>query len=95
MEIAKEITTYCPKCNKHTVHTVKVISSKGQPRTLNKATRRHERAIRGYVGKVKGAKHSKKLGKHQVVLLQCKECKYTVTRTLGGRTKKKLELITS
>jgi large subunit ribosomal protein L44e len=94
MEIAKEITTYCPKCNKHTAHTVKVISSKGQVRTLGKHTRRHEAMLKGYVGKVRGAKHSKKLGKHQVVLLACKVCKYTVERTLGDRTRKKLELIT-
>ena len=94
MEIAREITTFCPKCNKHTVHAVKIISSKGQQRTLSKATRRHNRALRGYVGKVKGAKHSKKLGQHQVVLLTCKVCKFVVKRTLGGRTRKKLELIT-
>jgi ribosomal protein L44E len=61
---------------------------------MSKATIRHERALRGYVGKVKGAKHSKKLGKHQVVLLKCKVCGYSVSRTLGDRTRKKIELIT-
>ena len=91
MEIKKEIMTYCPNCNKHTLHTVKLFARKG-PRGLSKATRRHVRAIKGYVGSVEPKIHPKKLGKRQVGLLTCKECKYTVTRTFGERTKKKLEI---
>ena len=91
MEIKREIKTYCPKCNKHTIHTVR-IPSKGPSRSLNKATRRYNRMLMGYVGKVKGAKTVKKLGKRQVVLLQCKECKFVVSRTLGSRTRKKIEI---
>ena len=92
MEIAKEITTYCPKCNKHTVHTCKM-PSKGPQRSMSKATRRHNRAIKGYVGSVEPQIHTKKLGKRQVVLLTCKECKYIVNRTFGRRSKKKIEIV--
>ncbi|MGC8586023.1 MAG: 50S ribosomal protein L44e [Candidatus Micrarchaeia archaeon] len=91
MEIPREIVTYCPKCNKHTVHTVR-LPSRSPQRALSKATRRHNRAIKGYVGSVEPKIHPKKTGKHQVVLLECKECHYIVTRTLGSRTKKKIEL---
>ncbi len=91
MKIQKTITTFCPKCNKHTQHSVKTVS-KGPQRAMSKATRRHNRAIRGYVGSVEPKIHPKKLGKRQVVLLECKECKFIVNRTLGGRTKKKIEL---
>lgn len=92
MEIKKEIMAYCPQCNKHTLHTVKM-PSKGPSRPMNKATRRHDRAIRGYVGSVEAKIHPKKLGKRQVVLLVCKECKYTVDRTFGGRSKKKIAIV--
>ncbi len=92
MEIAKEITTYCPKCNKHTVHTVKM-PSKGPQRSMSKATRRHNRAIKGYVGSVEPQIHTKKLGKRQVVLLTCKECKFVVNRTFGHRSRKKIEIV--
>lgn len=91
MKIAKEITTYCPKCDKHTPHMVKM-PSKGPQRTMSKATRRHNRAIRGYVGSVEPQIHPKKLGKRQKVLLECKECKYKVERLIGGRSKKKIEI---
>jgi large subunit ribosomal protein L44e len=91
MKIQKIITTYCPKCNKHTQHNVKNVS-KGPQRAMSKATRRHNRAIRGYVGSVEPKIHPKKLGKRQAVLLECKECKFIVGRTFGSRTKKKIEL---
>jgi large subunit ribosomal protein L44e len=91
MKIQKTIMAYCPKCNKHTAHTVKMVS-KGPQRAMSKATRRHNRAIRGYVGSVEPKIHPKKLGKRQKVNLECKECKYIVERTFGSRTKKKIEL---
>ncbi|MGC8687217.1 MAG: 50S ribosomal protein L44e [Candidatus Micrarchaeia archaeon] len=91
MKIQKEIVTYCPKCNKHTVHVVKM-PSKSPQRAMSKATRRHDRAIKGYVGSVEPKIHPKKTGKHQVVLLECKECHYTVERVMGSRAKKKIEI---
>jgi large subunit ribosomal protein L44e len=91
MKIQKTVMAYCPRCNKHTAHAVKMVS-KGQQRAMSKATRRHDRAIRGYVGSIEPKIHPKKLGKRQKVLLECKECKYMVERGFGGRTKKKIEL---
>lgn len=91
MKIEKEINAYCPKCNKHTEHIVRM-PSKGAQRAMGKATRRHNRAIRGYVGSVEPQIHPKKLSKRQKVLLECKVCKYKVERLLGGRSKKKVEI---
>ena len=51
MKIANEINTFCRYCRQHTAHKVKN-ASRGQQRGLSKATRRHERAIAGYVGSV-------------------------------------------
>lgn len=95
MKIAKEMSTYCPYCNKHTEHTVKsVINPKpaNPSRGMSISNRRHNRKIKGYVGKVKAKTPVKKLGKHQKVLLICKECNKGIERVIGGRTKKKLEI---
>ena len=91
MKIQKEITTYCAYCNKHTPHSVKVYSSKPE-QWMNVGRRRHERAIRGYVGKVEPSAHSKKTGKRQKVILTCSVCKKSEERVLGQRAKKKIEI---
>lgn len=91
MEIAREIRTYCPNCNKHTLHTVKIYS-KGTTSGLKIGNRRAVRKRLGYVGKVKGKASVKKIAQRRKVLLVCKECKYTVERVVGTRTKKRLEL---
>lgn len=93
MKISKEIRVFCPKCNKHTTHKVKIYSKK-QESGLNIGNRRRARKLKGYIGKVKGAATSKKAGKHQKAMLECAECGYIVERVLGTRTKKKLELNT-
>ena len=90
MKITKEINTYCPGCNKHTEHMVKMYS-KGPYNGLKIGNRRAERKRTGYIGKVKGQAAVKKLAKRQKVLLSCKECNYTVERVVGSRTKKRLE----
>lgn len=91
MIITKEINTYCPKCNKHTLHTVK-LHSKGPYNGLRIGNRRAARKRKGYYGKVKGQATVKKVAKKQKVLLTCKVCKYTIERVVGNRTKKRLEL---
>ncbi len=91
MKISKEINTYCPTCNKHTQHATHNVS-RGMQRGLSKATRRHNRAIKGYVGSVELKIHPKKLGKKQKVLLECKICKKKRERILGLRTRKKIEI---
>ena len=91
MKIEKEIITYCKFCNKHTKHTVKIYAKKGTS-GLSIGTRRHNRAIRGYVGSVEPKIHPKKLGKKQKVMLQCAVCKKVTDRDFGMRTKKKIEI---
>jgi large subunit ribosomal protein L44e len=93
MKISKEITTYCPKCNKHTPHTVKLYSKgPGFGVGLNIGNRRRKRKLKGYHGKVKGQATRKKMSTRQKTLLKCKVCNYTVERVFGTRTKKKLEI---
>jgi large subunit ribosomal protein L44e len=91
MKIKKEINAFCPKCNKHTLHTVKLYA-KGPMSGLKIGTRRAVRKRTGYVGKVKGQATVIKTAKRQKVLLICKTCKYPVERVIGSRTKKRLEL---
>ncbi len=91
MKIEKEIKTYCKHCKKHTKHTVKLYNKKQQS-GLSIGTRRHERAIRGYVGSVEPKIHPKKLGKKQKTMLNCTVCKKTSERVFGMRTKKKIEI---
>ena len=91
MKIAKEIVTFCPYCNKHTKHTVKVYAKKPES-WLNVGRRRHERAIKGYIGSVEPKIHPKKVGKRQKTLLECTVCKKSVEKIFGRRTKKKIEI---
>ena len=91
MKIAREISTFCRYCNKHTKHTVKIYTKKPAS-GLSIGTRRHNRAIRGYVGSIEPKIHPKKLGKKQKVMLQCTACKKVSERVLGLRTKKKIEI---
>ena len=91
MKIVKETRVYCPRCNKHTIHTIRLYSKKPE-RGNSMGMRRRERKLRGYYGKVKGQATQKKVAKRQKALLECKECGYVVERVYGTRTKKKLEI---
>ena len=93
MEIEKEVKTFCPKCNKHTVHSVKLYSKgPGFGIGMNIGNRRNVRKRKGIKGKVKGQATMKKISKKQKALLKCKVCNYTVEKVFGTRTKKKLEV---
>ncbi len=91
MKMVNEVMAYCPKCDKHTPHSVKLYAKKPET-TFNIGKRRAERKRLGYVGKVKGAATAIKAGKRQKAILKCKECGYSIERVYGGRTKKKLEI---
>lgn len=91
MKISKEMNLYCRFCIKHTKHTLKPYTKKAQS-GLSLGTRRHNRAIRGYVGSVEPKIHPKKLGKRQKVMIQCSICKKTAEKVIGRRTKKKIEI---
>jgi large subunit ribosomal protein L44e len=91
MKISKEMRVYCPKCNKHTEHTVRLYSKKPAS-GLSIGTRRAARKRVGFVGKVKGQATVQKLAKRQKVLMECKVCKRNVERVITSRVKKKLEI---
>lgn len=91
MLIPSKIRTYCPFCNKHTVHAVKLYK-KGKSRTLAIGNRRHRRKLRGYIGKVAGEKPVKKQGKRIKLLLTCEKCGKKHERVLWKRMKRKPEI---
>jgi large subunit ribosomal protein L44e len=91
MKIEKEMNVYCPYCNKHTLHAVKM-PKKNTQRGFSIGTRRHMRAIKGYVGSVEVKLRNKKIGKKQKVMLECKICKKSVERVVSGKAKKKIEI---
>ncbi|MBI5158515.1 50S ribosomal protein L44e [Candidatus Micrarchaeota archaeon] len=90
MNFPKEIRVFCPKCNTHTVHKAKT-ASKGKSRGAAWGNLKHARKLKGHKGKVAGEKTVRKQGKRQVVILACEKCKKRQFRTIGTRTKKKLE----
>jgi len=92
MKIVKEISTYCGKCNHHTVKKLKYCS-KSPAGGLKVGTRRHNRKLKGYIGKVKGPVKPKKVAKRQKILLECTVCKHKTERVFGHRTRKRLEFI--
>ncbi len=88
----KEVKTYCPYCKKHTLHKVKVSTSKAKKgRTLAWGNLRQERKLGGFHGKVAGKKKVKKQGIRNKVMLECSACKKKHERTVSGRMKKKAE----
>mgnify|MGYP001578860384 CR=1 FL=1 len=92
MIIPKQINSYCPICKKHGAHKVKVTTTKIKPgRTLAWGSRRHERKLRGYHGKVKGKAKVKKQGIRNKIMLECLTCKKKHERVISGRMKKKAE----
>ncbi len=91
MKFPKEINTFCPKCNGHRMHKVKLYS-KGKSRSMAKGNRSHERSLYGHGSKRAGKKAVKKQGKRQKVILTCKECNKKQERVIGTRTTKKLDV---
>ena len=91
MKYPKEINAYCPSCRKHTKHKVKLYS-KGSARTMAWGQLKHARKLTGYKGKVAGEKKVMKQGKRQKIIIECSACKKKQERTIGTRTRKKLEI---
>lgn len=93
MMVPKEMNAFCVKCKKHTPHKVKVSTSKYKPgRTLAWGTRKHERKLAGFHGKVKGKATVKKQGIRNKIMLECSVCKKKHERVISGRMKKKAEV---
>jgi len=98
MKLNKTKKRYCPKCNKHTEHTV-ALNKRGTPRSMtygskNRARRRGRARGHGNLGryskpaitqfKMTGAKGSKKVD----LRFTCKICKKTFGQKKGFRSKK-------
>jgi len=87
LKIPKEIRTYCPRCNTHTLHTV-TIYKHGRRRALAEGERRYRRKQEGYGSKRKPEqKRFAKVTKKVVLKLKCKRCGY-ISHREGVRLKK-------
>ncbi len=74
MKIPKAIKTYCPKCNSHTDHNLKVYKS-GTARTMSLGQRRNVRKHKkGYGGKAKFVIKVKKQNKKPTFIASCVTC---------------------
>lgn len=91
MKVPKEIRTYCPRCRKHTLHSV-TIYKPGKRRALAQGERRYRRKQEGYGSKRKPEqKRFAKVTKKIVLKLRCRECGYILHRK--GIRLKKIELV--
>jgi large subunit ribosomal protein L44e len=83
----KRIRTYCPYCNKHTVHAVEKVK-KGKRRTLSIGQRRFLRKLRGYTSFPRPKPQHEKPTKRVDLRFKCNECGKMHTRGSGWRAKK-------
>ena len=91
LKVPKVIRTYCPRCRKHTEHSV-TLYKPGKRRTLAQGQRRYLRKQKGYGSKRKPEqKRFAKITKKQVLKLKCKVCVYIQHRE--GIRIKKIELV--
>lgn len=91
IKIVKNIRTYCPRCNTHTVHSVSLYK-KGKESSLRAGRRRYDRKKKGYGGQPKPIqKKTAKTTKKQTLKLQCQVCNYISMRK--GIRLKKLEIM--
>jgi large subunit ribosomal protein L44e len=78
MKIKGELNKYCPRCKKHTAHSVSTYKA-GKRRSQAQGERRMKRKTRGYGSFPKNIqKRFAKTTKKTVLKLKCKECEYTI-----------------
>ncbi len=87
MKWPKQIRTYCPYCNAHTLHKV-VVVKKGQRGSLSAGQRRFERVMKGYRGFPRPKANPVKQTKKVDIRLKCTQCGKMHTKTRTFRTKK-------
>ena len=90
MKVPKETKKFCPRCKKHTMHTISLYK-KGKERAISQGARRHAEDKKGYGGQkfpelVRTAKTTKK----QNLRLKCNDCGYTLMKP--GIRLRKLEI---
>jgi large subunit ribosomal protein L44e len=93
MKMPKEITTYCPKCKKHTKHKVTLVKTGKKRGALKAGARRFAAKIKGYTGfprpkPEKSKKWGVKLTKKVDLRYKCAVCGKMVARKKGFRIKK-------
>ena len=86
MKLPKETKRYCPKCKKHTSHTVSTAKQKSRsaarPLSRGSASREKSRGLRGGYGNkgkrskkgVKNWKRKTKVTRRIGILYKCKDC---------------------
>ena len=89
MDMPKTQRRYCPKCKKHTMHTVRKSSASKVKRRLAEGQRRFKRKMKGFGSFPKSnpkgrSKPTKKLD----LRYKCMECKKEHTIGKGFRAKK-------
>jgi len=91
MKVPKQIRTYCPKCNAHTLHSVSLYK-KGPEREMSQGRRRYDRKKKGYGSQPKPVqKKLVKATKKQTLKLKCRECGYIIHKK--GIRMKSIELV--
>ncbi|MHA1681111.1 MAG: 50S ribosomal protein L44e [Promethearchaeota archaeon] len=74
MKHPREINRYCPKCGRHSAHTVSIYK-KSKERSLAQGRRRFNRKLKGYRGYPRPVFHKNaKVNKKFLPILTCKEC---------------------
>lgn len=92
MKVPQLIKTYCPSCNKHTEHDVR-LNKKGKERTMTEGRRKYKAVKAGYGGSPRTPKKDVyKVGKRTVLILRCKVCKKGHQKIYSARTKKPVEV---
>lgn len=80
MKVPRTRNTHCPKCNKHTEHTLSLYR-KGKDRALAEGNRRYDRKQKGYGGMRKPKlRKTAKTTKKQTFKLRCRDCGYTIMK---------------
>jgi len=88
MKFPKKIRVYCPKCRKHTEHTVEIAKKKTR-RKMAQGQRRFLRKMRGYTSFPKEKpKNREKPTKRLDLRYKCSECGHKHTKGRGFRVKK-------
>lgn len=91
MKFPKEITTFCPFCRKHTVHSVGMYK-RGKERASSWGARRQAGRKHGYGGqKYPELVRTAKTTKRQTLKLKCKECNKEIMRK--GVRLRKVEIV--
>jgi large subunit ribosomal protein L44e len=87
MKFPKSMRTYCPRCKTHTEFGVSLYKA-GKRRAAKLGERRFATKQKGYGGMKRPVQHNQaKVTKKQSLILECKECSYTLQRK-GIRLKK-------